>query len=78
MWSFAMFTVGSVLCGTAVSFPQMLFYRVLQGIGGGSLIPVSQAILRESFSKEEQGMAMAIFGMGVVLAPAIDRLWAAG
>ena len=71
MWSFGLFTLGSILCGTAVTFPQMLFYRVLQGIGGGSLIPVSQAILRESFPKEEQGMAMAIFGMGVVLAPAV-------
>ncbi len=74
LWSFALFTLGSVLCGTAVSFPQMLFYRVLQGIGGGSLIPVSQAILRESFPQEEQGMAMAIFGMGVVLAPGIGTI----
>lgn len=74
LWSFALFTLGSVLCGTAVSFPQMLAYRVLQGIGGGSLIPVSQAILRESFPKEEQGMAMAIFGMGVVLAPAMGPI----
>ena len=69
--SFALFTLGSALCGTAVSFHQMLFYRVIQGVGGGALIPVSQAILRESFPQEEQGMAMAIFGMGVVLAPAI-------
>ena len=74
MWSFSLFTIGSVLCGTAVSFHQMLFYRVLQGIGGGSLIPVSQAILRESFPQEEQGMAMAVFGMGVVLAPAIGPI----
>ncbi|MEJ2689955.1 MAG: DHA2 family efflux MFS transporter permease subunit [Deltaproteobacteria bacterium] len=74
LWSFGLFTLGSVLCGTAVSFPQMLFYRVLQGLGGGSLIPVSQAILRESFPHEEQGMAMAIFGMGVVLAPAMGPI----
>ncbi len=71
LWSFALFTFGSILCGTARSFPQMLFYRVLQGIGGGSLIPVSQAILRETFPPEEQSMAMAVFGMGVVLAPAL-------
>ncbi len=69
--SFAVFTLGSMLCGTATSFPQMLVYRVLQGLGGGALIPVSQAILRETFPKEEQGMAMAIYGMGVVLAPAM-------
>jgi DHA2 family multidrug resistance protein len=74
LWSFGLFTLGSVLCGTATTFPQMLFYRVLQGIGGGSLIPVSQAILRESFPKKEQGMAMAIFGMGVVLAPALGPI----
>lgn len=71
LWSFALFTLGSVLCGTATSFEQMLIYRVLQGIGGGALIPLSQAILRESFPQEQQGMAMAMYGMGVVLAPAI-------
>ncbi|MBU1169418.1 MAG: DHA2 family efflux MFS transporter permease subunit [Proteobacteria bacterium] len=71
LWSFAIFTLGSILCGTAHTFHQMLFYRILQGIGGGALIPVSQAILRENFSQKEQGMAMAIFGMGVVLAPAL-------
>ncbi|MBF0331601.1 MAG: DHA2 family efflux MFS transporter permease subunit [Candidatus Omnitrophica bacterium] len=69
--SFAIFTVGSILAGTAHTFPEMIFYRVLQGIGGGSLIPISQAILRETFPKKEQGMAMAIFSMGVVVAPAI-------
>lgn len=69
--SFALFTVGSILAGTAQTFEQMLIYRILQGIGGGALIPVSQAILRESFPPEEQGIAMAMYGMGVVLAPAI-------
>jgi MFS transporter, DHA2 family, multidrug resistance protein len=72
--SFALFTVGSMLCGTATSFSQMLFYRVIQGVGGGALIPVSQAILRETFPQEEQGMAMALWGMGVVLAPAIGPI----
>ena len=69
--SFALFTVGSVLAGTAQTFTQMIIYRVIQGIGGGSLIPLSQAIIRETFPPEEQGMAMAIYSMGVVLAPAI-------
>ena len=68
--SFALFTIGSVLCGTATTFNQILIYRAIQGVGGGALIPVSQAILRETFPPKEQGMAMAIFGMGVVLAPA--------
>jgi len=72
--SFGLFTLGSILCGTAVSFHQMLFYRILQGVGGGALIPVSQAILRETFPQEEQGMAMAIYGMGVVLAPAMGPI----
>jgi DHA2 family multidrug resistance protein len=74
LFSYGLFTIGSVLCGTARTFPQMLFYRVLQGIGGGSLIPVSQAILREAFPAEEQGIAMAMYGMGVVLAPAIGPI----
>jgi MFS transporter, DHA2 family, multidrug resistance protein len=69
--SFALFTVGSILAGTAQTFTQMIIYRILQGIGGGSLIPLSQAIIRETFPPEEQGMAMAIYSMGVVLAPAI-------
>ena len=74
LWSFGVFTLGSILCGTATSFNQMLFYRILQGIGGGALLPVSQAILRESFPPEEQGMAMAVYGMGVVLAPAMGPI----
>src|SRR5205085_544643 len=52
-----------------VSMPHMMGYRILQGVGGGSLSPISQDILREIYPLEEQGMAMAIFGMGVVLAP---------
>src|SRR3989441_3228687 len=72
--SLVLFTLGSMLAGTAQTFPQMLCYRILQGLGGGSLIPISQAILRETYPPEEQGMAMAIFGMGVVLAPAMGPI----
>jgi len=72
--SLALFTLGSMLAGTAQTFTQMLCYRILQGLGGGSLIPISQAILRETYPPEEQGMAMAIFGMGVVLAPAMGPI----
>jgi DHA2 family multidrug resistance protein len=72
--SFVLFTLGSALAGTSQTFSQMLVYRVIQGIGGGSLIPISQAILRETYPPEEQGMAMAIFGMGVVLAPGIGPI----
>jgi DHA2 family multidrug resistance protein len=69
--SFVIFILGSILAGTAQTFPQMLLYRTIQGIGGGTLIPISMAILRETFPQEEQGIAMSLYGMGVVLAPAI-------
>ncbi len=72
--SFTLFTIGSILCGTATTFTQMLIYRIIQGIGGGALIPVSQAILRETFPPGAQGMAMALWGMGVVLAPAVGPM----
>src|SRR5881275_2404236 len=72
--SLVLFTLGSMLAGTAQTFTHMLCYRILQGLGGGSLIPISQAILRETYPPEEQGLAMAIFGMGVVLAPAMGPI----
>ncbi len=68
--SMALFTAGSVMAGTSQTFTQMLLWRVVQGTGGGSLIPSSQAILRETFPPAEQGMAMAVYSMGVMLAPA--------
>ncbi|HUQ19480.1 MAG TPA: DHA2 family efflux MFS transporter permease subunit [Gemmatimonadaceae bacterium] len=64
------FTIASMACGFARSLPMMVVFRALQGIGGGVLLTVSQAILRETFPPEEQGTAMGIFGLGVVLAPA--------
>ena len=64
------FTIASMACGLARNLPMMVFFRALQGIGGGVLLTVSQAILRETFPAEEQGTAMGIFGLGVVLAPA--------
>jgi MFS transporter, DHA2 family, multidrug resistance protein len=69
--SMTIFIIASVLAGTSQTLGQMLFYRVLQGAGGGALIPASQAIVREKFPPSEQGMAMAIFGMGVMLAPTL-------
>jgi DHA2 family multidrug resistance protein len=67
----AIFTFSSLLCGLAPSLPLLVFFRILQGAGGGALQPISQAILLESFPKQKRGMAMAIFGMGVVMAPII-------
>jgi MFS transporter, DHA2 family, multidrug resistance protein len=68
------FTVGSMACGLSRSLDAIIFWRVLQGIGGGVLITVSQAILRESFPAEEQGLAMGVFGLGIVLAPAFGPM----
>ena len=69
--SVILFTAASMACGMATTLPLLVAFRIAQGIGGGVLIPMSQAILRETFSREEQGMAMGLYGMGVVLAPAI-------
>jgi DHA2 family multidrug resistance protein len=71
MASVIAFTVASMACGAARSLALIVIFRVLQGLGGGVMITVSQAILRESFPTEEQGVAMGVYGMGVVLAPAI-------
>jgi DHA2 family multidrug resistance protein len=65
------FIVGSVLCGLARGLWSMVGFRILQGIGAGILQPTEQAILRESFPPEQQGMAMSLFGFVVVLGPAI-------
>ena len=63
------FTIASVLCGMAPTLPFLIVARILQGVGGGALIPISQAVLLESFPIEKRGVAMAAFGMGVVVAP---------
>ena len=68
--SVVLFTAASMACGAARSMAVMVFFRAVQGAGGGVMITVSQAILRESFPPEEQGTAMGLFGVGTVLAPA--------
>ncbi len=69
--SLALFIVGSALCGVAQTLPQIVLFRVLQGLGAGALQPTEQAILRQTFPPKEQGMAMALFAMAVMLGPAI-------
>ncbi|ETX05000.1 MAG: hypothetical protein ETSY2_25575 [Candidatus Entotheonella gemina] len=66
-----LFTIASVFSGLARSLEMMILMRTLQGLGGGALIPMAQAIMLEVFPEEEHGMAMAVFMMGVVLAPAM-------
>src|SRR5919206_400266 len=65
------FTVASFLCGASGSLGALIFWRIVQGIGGGALMTVSQAVLFESFPPEEAGMAMALFGLGVMVGPTI-------
>lgn len=65
------FTAANFFCGLAVSLPMLLVMRIIQGAGGGALQPISQAILIESFPKEQQGRAMGLYGLGVVVAPVI-------
>src|SRR5947209_5609042 len=71
MTSVAIFTASSFLCGVAPSLGLLIFFRILQGAGGGGLAPSEQAILADTFPPPERGMAFAIYGMAVVLAPAI-------
>jgi DHA2 family multidrug resistance protein len=65
------FTLSSMLCGLAPTLGLLIVFRIMQGIGGGALQPVAQAILVESFPLRKRGMAMAVYGMGVVAAPII-------
>jgi DHA2 family multidrug resistance protein len=67
----AIFTLSSLVCGLAASLSMLVVARVVQGAGGGALQPISQAILLESFPPQKRGMAMAAFGVGVVVAPII-------
>ena len=66
-----LFGLSSLLCGFAPSLSVLVFFRVLQGLGGGGLAPSEQAILADTFPQQKRGMAFAIYGMAVVLAPAI-------
>ncbi len=65
------FTVASLLCGMASSLTQLILFRVLQGLAGGGLQPLAQAILFETFPKEKHGQAMAAYALGIIVAPII-------
>jgi DHA2 family multidrug resistance protein len=64
-----MFTIASVLCGLAWSLPTLVLARILQGVGGGAMVPIAQSIMLESFPPQKRGVAMAAFAQGVVVAP---------
>jgi MFS transporter, DHA2 family, multidrug resistance protein len=64
-----MFTVASALCGMAWSLPTLILARIFQGVGGGAMVPIAQAIMLESFPPQKRGAAMAAFAQGVVVAP---------
>src|SRR6476619_3803624 len=69
--SIIVFTAASFFCGAAHSLGALIFWRIVQGVGGGALMTVSQAVLFESFPPEEAGTAMALFGLGVMVGPTI-------
>ena len=69
--SITLFTIASFFCGNAGSLTSLVFWRIVQGLGGGALLSTSQAILYEEFPREEYGTAMAIFGVGVMVGPTL-------
>lgn len=71
MSSIALFTVASVFCGLSSNIWQLVFWRFVQGLGGGCLLSTSQSILFDAFPKKQRGMAGALFGMGVVMGPTL-------
>ena len=69
IFSVSLFTVSSFLCGSAPTLGLLVLFRILQGIGGGPLIATSHAVLMETFPPAQQGMAMAVYGVGLMFAP---------
>jgi DHA2 family multidrug resistance protein len=74
IFSVSLFTLSSFFCGCAWSLESLVFFRVLQGLGGGGLIPLSQSILLETFPPQQHGMAMAMFGIGIMFGPIVGPL----
>jgi DHA2 family multidrug resistance protein len=69
LWCIGLFTASSVLCGVAANLPQMVIFRILQGVTGAPMLPLSQAVLFNINPPERHGRAMAVFAMATVLAP---------
>jgi DHA2 family multidrug resistance protein len=73
-FSILVFTASSLMCGLAPNLQSLVFFRIMQGAGGGALMPMSQAVLMETFAPEEQGMAMAVWGFGMMLGPVMGPI----
>jgi DHA2 family multidrug resistance protein len=71
IFSISLFTLSSLFCGLAWNLQSLVFFRILQGIGGGALQPISQSVLLETFPPIQHGMAMAIFGVGIMFGPIV-------
>lgn len=69
--SIVLFTICSFLCGNATGIWELVFFRFLQGVGGGALLVTSQTIITESYPVEKRGMAQAIYGLGVIIGPTL-------
>jgi MFS transporter, DHA2 family, multidrug resistance protein len=69
--SLGLFTLSSILCGVAPNLNALLLFRMLQGFGGGGMVPVAQSILADSFPPAKRGQAFALFGVAVVVAPVV-------
>lgn len=69
--SVVLFTFSSFMCGSSTTLNMLVFFRIIQGIGGGGLQPLSLAILLETFPPAEYGMAMALFGVGIMVGPIV-------
>ena len=74
LFCIALFGISATICGFAPNFETMILGRILQGLGGGCLLPLSQAILLESYPKHEQAKAMAIFSSGITIAPILGPI----
>src|ERR1700723_1109941 len=69
--SLGLFTLSSLLCGNAPNLNALLLFRILQGVGGGGMVPVAQSILADAFPPAKRGQAFAVFGVAVVVAPVV-------
>jgi MFS transporter, DHA2 family, multidrug resistance protein len=74
MYSLLIFTLSSLACGLAPNLPVLLLFRAIQGVGGGGLQPMAQAILNDSFPPEKRGVAFALYGISAVLAPTVGPM----